>query len=254
VAFVPDEPTTSVTPVASNEEPVEVLRDTRFVINKNVAFRDREGGNVVFLNYPILEFDGVEYDLESDNRSIEPFNITYTDTERIITIDMNIETGTDSFLFHSGNMLVVFDFTLDELDIDNATKLLEYMSHEDTPPTFESVLFNLYNNNDDVEVLTLYDNYYKLDSIPTLFIDADGSQVDTVKHIDISVGVHVDNNFLFHSDNMILFFGFDFTDMTYEEVEIAVDIFSRYPYEYLLDIVYEYNPTNPLLIKYGYFD
>jgi len=237
------------------EDVTEIDLITRFVINKDSLFNAREGGTVVFLDYPILTRDGVEYDVnEVDSRSIEPVRVTETATERIITIDMNIETGTDSFLFHSGNMLVVFDFTLDELDVDNATILLEYLSHEDTPPTFDDVLFNLSSNVYTVGFLELTDNSYVINGHETLFIDADGVEIDMIKYIEVNLGVHNDSKFLFHSGNFERFFRFELTNMTRQELLNANDIVNRYPYEYLLDLVFEYDPTNPILDQYGYFD
>ena len=226
----------------------DTVYTTRFIINRNWAFREETGGTRVTLDFPILTRDSVEYNIETMASDVNglPVKTTYSDTERLVYIDMDIEKD-NNFIFRTDyNMNLILGFTLAELDTTNMGLLLEYVNYippEEMIPDFDTVLFNLTGTVGTMDSFKLTSYSYLINGVETTFINATGVQVGTVKTIPIHINVGDKDDFLLR--NMYEFFRFDFNDMTIEELTKAIDILERYPEEDLWDLVREYDPTNP---------
>lgn len=221
---------------------------TRFIINKNPAFRERTGGTIVELNYPILTRDGVEFDIENMATNINGFPVitSIVGTERIVKIDMDIEWGTDSFLFHSGNMTVIFDFTRYELFIDNMLELLEYLNYVEPIPEFKEVRFNISGDKlSGLSWLVFYDDKYTLNGVEITYKDAEGSLKDNAKTINLKLHTDIKDSFLLRSNNMMLFFDIGITNLTKEEALKASLILNMYAgSSNMRDCVLKFNPDS----------
>ncbi len=125
---------------------------------------------------------------------------------------------------------------------------------EEPVEVFNSVLFNISTCYGQIGYVVVNTDSYTINSSTITFNDAVGVIVDGVKIINTAVATEDPDKFFFRSDNLNYFFGFDFVEMSKNEVEIAMDVLKRYPKEDLLDLTYEYNPTNPILEEMGYFN
>jgi hypothetical protein len=254
------------------EEPVEIIPETEpetepIIINYTTRFiliprTHRDSTTLVTLDYPNITHSGTEFNIETMAADVNGFEVktNYTDTERLVYINMDFKFGgMDSFIFSQSydNWGVHFpEFTIDELTVDNMNTFLDKLNYTEPVPDYETLLFNLSGTcQGTVDVLELTDDSYLINDIETSFMDAEGATVETIKTIAIRINTYSKNSFLFGNGNMFRFLGFDFIDMSLEELTIAIDVLERYGTgEYLLNVVFEYYPNNPVLVEMGYFD
>jgi hypothetical protein len=244
--------TTSGETVSLEIEVLEKEYVTRFEIVP-ILYTGNETTKVE-INYPILTREGIDYNIEdlAPGNTGRPVQCDFTETERIVYINMFLETGTDSFIFHSNNIYVYLDFYYDEIYLTQLQELLEflyYVEPEPDPipePTYSDVSFNLSHiiTNAHSNIVLLEERYI-LDGVSINYKDAVGSIVNDIKIINIRINVGAKDDFLFRL--MDHFFSFDFVEMTKEEVIKSIEILNRYPEEDLYDLVREYDPLNPCL-------
>jgi hypothetical protein len=96
---------------------IPIIYETRFIIN---VTDDHTIDTPMELNYPILTLDGIDFDLEEMNPNVNGFPVktVYTDTERLVYLDITCSWGTNSFLFRNAyNWSMHFDFLREDLNI-----------------------------------------------------------------------------------------------------------------------------------------
>lgn len=234
---------------------ISVEYNTRFIITENLVY---DTSDSIHLNYPTLELDGTYYNVETMTPDVEglPVKTSYTDTERLVYITMDILIGRDSILFHSNNMIDFVGFTEDELTVENMELLIEYFNEDEIPPeeTFTSVKFNLLRNEtDNLSTISFTDDSYILDGVETIFQDAEGTIVDDVKTINITVNIESHDDFIARGNGALeLYFELTNTDIDSDTFLLIMDILDMYDGSNLLDVIYYYNPDHEILVEYGY--
>jgi len=236
------------------EEPI--IYTTRFEVTAMLFTENAT--TQMSLNYPTLTFEGIDYNVEAMALNVEglPVKARISGTERIISMTIYAETGTDSFIFHSDNMFLALEFRDNELDPVNMGLLLDYLNYVEPEPDYTSVTYNLSNSPTGFnDILRIEDESYFINFTETTYMDAEGATDENLaKNISINIQTLSNDDFILRDANMIKFFGFDSRDMSRSEIVQMIDVISRYPEEYLLDIVYDYWPGNPVLEEMGYFD
>lgn len=234
--------------------PESIVYETRFIIN---VTNDNSIDTPMELNYPTLIYDGIEYNLETMTPNVNgvPVKTVYTNTERLVYIDITCSWGVNSYIFRNAeNWAVHLDFLREDLNIENMQSLISFVHYVEPEETLDSFLFNLTGNEGAPDRLELTDDSYLINDVETSFVDAVGTQVGNVKTINLYLVIGSGDDFILRNINLIKFFGYDSVDMTKEEVLQTIDILDRYPEEDLLDIVYDYWPENPVLEELGYFN
>jgi hypothetical protein len=227
---------------------------TRFIIHKTST--DDFAENVASLNYPILTFDGNEYDVSTMNTDVAGFLVIarMVGYERQIHLYMNILDGQDTFLFHSGNMLSRLGFTVDELSPSNMDILLDYFNREEVAREAVGIRFELsITKSNYFSEYDMLETSYIFDGVETVYTEAVGDvSEDGIKTIVLGVVIRSEVDFMLRSGNFLKFFRFELEQMTLEEVRIALDVLDRYSPATLLDLVYLHDSENPVLVDYGY--
>lgn len=229
------------------EEPDTIIYTTRFIINRDYGATEE---TLVNLDYPLLTRDGVEYNIETMTPDVNglPVKSCYIDTERLIYVDMVVESEHDIVFRNDASAEMMLDFNLSELDITNMLLLLEYINYvpqEEMIPDFETLLFNLSGTVSIMDSFELTDYSYLINDIETTFINADGPQVGTVKTIPLNLNVGLKDDFILR--NFYTLFNWELSGMTETELMNTIDILNRYPEEDLNDIIFCYYPDSPRL-------
>lgn len=197
----------------------------------------------MILNWPLLIHDGTEYDLSTMTPNVNglPVRTSYTETERIISVDVECDTYS-FFYFMNDNMLTIEG--IDQFNMSSpefATMLTFIYKPIPPPPEYSSTMYNMMGYQ-----RVVGDSIFVSDESITIsgdaFTDDDLSCViaDDIRTVQIGFDADVSDFFLFMSGNCENFFGIEPSYMTRPELVILADILTRYPEEGILDLMEVY--------------
>lgn len=193
------------------------------------------------LNYPMLTYDGVEYNIESDTG---PYSVQITETQRIITMGIEVDVYA-FFYFMSNNMLAVEGIDSQNMSIEEFNQMLTFIYPPPEPPIPEYSItkFNLSGyQRVSTDLLYVFSDHISINGEDTLFDDLTATYDNDVRTVSIGLEVDVDDFFIFMQGCSVNFFGFDLDNMTYEQFVIISDVIRRFPEETIFDLSDRYKP------------
>jgi hypothetical protein len=198
----------------------------------------------LYLDYPILTVDGIEYDVTNMENT---YNVSISETEENIIIDILIEVDSvDFFYFMNDNALNLEGVDIQNMNIDDFNHMLEVLYPEryiEPEPEYSIVKYSLSGvQRATTDTLHVYADRVTINGENTLYEDMSAVYVDDSKMYQFTIGVDSSDFFLFMSGNCQNFFGFEPDDMSFEQFEILADVIRRYPEESIFDLSREYNP------------
>ncbi len=231
--FTPGLHTVGATTLSGESDSIDII-----VSELEIIFRlSSYGGEITtpfYADYPILNFDGTEYNIES-GVSGSSVTITETETQRIISISIAVD-GEDSFYFINDNAFNLLGIDLNNMGYDNLLTMIDKIHPEITDPVYSQTVFKLTSQpKTESDYLIVYEDRIYVDSVMFFYTDYATYGEDT-RYINIPVGIDNKDSFLFINNNMQTFFNIDLSAMSYNELVITADIFNRYPEEGILEL------------------
>lgn len=198
----------------------------------------------IYLDYPILTVEGVNYNVETDT-NIPFVSLSNTETDNIISISMEVDFE-DFFYFMNDNALNLENIDINNMSIADMNKMIMILFPEryiEPEPPYDLVIYNVSGvQRAQSQSVGIYSEYITIAGQTIENKDISTVYMDGNKNYMIGLEVDFSDFFLFMSGNTLNFFGFDQSDMTYDEAVIFADILNRYPAEGILELKAVYNP------------
>ena len=243
VNIIPEtEITTETEPDIVEDEIIPEI--TREIIYTNIFKISGSQGDITTpleLSGSILKYNDTEYNIETMTPDVNglPVKTTYTGTERIISIDIEIDFFT-SFYFINNNMIDIKNIDPQNMRADEFKEILTFIYAPPEPeiPVYSETRYHLSGySGDNSDHLTVNETYILINGIYEFYDEMDAVYIDNVRKIMINMSIDNKDSFLFINNNMFNFFGISFDDLSYSELIIACDVLNRYPEEGLLELM-----------------
>jgi len=192
----------------------------------------------------IIDFDGTEYNIEEMAPDVNglPVKTTYTETERIISIQISIDNFS-SFYFINNNMLDIKNIDPNNMNGEEFQEMLTFIYAPPEPeiPEYSETKYHLSGyGGDSSDRLIVFENRIMIGGIVDFYDEMDIVYINDIRKIMIDMSIDNKDSFLFINNNMLEFFGISFDDMSFDELIIAADILNRYPEEGMLELMEVY--------------
>jgi len=240
--YLPDMPVTDPPPVED-----EITVEPEIIIFQNIFKISGYSGSettALELSDPIIDFDGTEYNIETMTPDVNglPVKTSYTDTERIISVQITIDSYT-SFYFINNNMIDIKNIDPQNMNGEEFQEMLTFIYPPPEPeiPEYSETRYHLSGHGGAVsDQLIVSEDSIMIGGIVNFWEEMNKVYSGDVRKIMIDMQINSSDSFLFINNNMYEFFGIDFTDMSFDDLIIAADILNRYPEETIPDLWKDY--------------
>lgn len=182
----------------------------------------------LYLNYPTLTIDGIDYDIESS----DVLSITKTDEYNIVNLHISVDNE-DSFVFVNNNAENVYGIDLSCITMDQMDELFQLWYPERyTPPepSYSQVLYTVSATQGGVsDLLYPFVSYISIGGTNVYYSDMDVTYSNDSKIYQIHITIDFSDMFLFVNNNFETFFRYPLTGMTFDQLKEFCDILNRYP-------------------------
>ena len=207
----------------------------------NISAVTGENTTEIYLDYPLLTIDEIEYNIETTT----DLNITETESQNIVYLNIAVD-NTDSFCFINNNAMEVYNIDLQTVTVSQMHELImmwfpeRYEVAEPEIPYYDDTRFNLSGYGGPVsDTITAYIVKAVINGEDWFYSDH-AVYINEIRRVVLTMQIDNKDSFLFINNNMYEFFGIDISDMSYSELIIAADILNRYPEEGLSELMEVY--------------
>lgn len=228
------------------EEPQPEPEPTTYINRFSITVTLTGTTTPLSIDYPIITYDdGIIFNIETMEPNVNglPVKTTYTETERIISIHIDVDTYSQ-YYFVNNNMINKYGIDPANMSLAEFQEMLTFL-YDPTPPLpdYTDCMYSLFG------VITGYpsDNFivghgqflingisYRNEDFP--YVGADPVIVQIQIYVDTS------DSFFWFNNNALTYFNIDLSCMTLDELIIMADLIKRYPEESWMDLKAEYNP------------
>ena len=190
------------------------------------------------LNYPILTYDGVDYNLKTDSG---PY--TVDTNSNYITYNFFIDLDSySSFYFMNNNMLNIEGIDPNFMTIEEFNQMLTFLYDPYVePPPYSVTMYRLYGLEREVtDSILVHADQIIINDVPYSDSSFESVYFNDTRTVQVDIEYDYWDMFLFISGVMYDNFGIDMNSMTRDELVITADILKRFPEEEIVGLLRDY--------------